>query len=719
MSIRYFIIVFCTAAASCTILNQPDRSLIDESYAEDAGPDGEVEGLTDGDLPDTSEPDGRFTVPPDADQPEAGDADACFDCGSDGGWDSDAATGDAGPLPVRVEDCTKVGDEDENGLADCADFACAALPRCCSTGTVDFEESWDSGFDERWNLVPGLGSASLPLVDNGWIVEFRGGGQPSGLIRQTCTPMALGVEIEARLRYASSEPDAGAGQQSYAAVVLTAALDALPGKPLDDDLAVVLDRYGYVSVTRAGSQLARTDEPYDPDHELRVIITVTPAADASSAMLAEVTVEDVDASTVGVDTLLEQRGFMSRAALVRDVDGCREVDGLLVAVQGEGDLVHAGTLKATTKQCINPSQFLDPPQAEADALSATKLGYGTWASGHVGAPSFIHNPISGGLRWDLMVEASNAAPELETWTQVGFALGHAYTTDWNAATWSGVTGAIAGNDPPSCIGQGAFCTQGASLREPSMYGVLTSTEVLDYISLVYARADELQAGSPVQYALYGYRSLDPNPAPITESDTHVILNGNDHGLQCDSLRDPHIVPVGNELDEGYWLFFTCESGSRSVYVTRITQGLKLWDPVEIEEVLSPTDLGSYAAGGVWGPEVVVTRDPGSDQTLFRIWFMARSRVDSAPVIAMAQGQASDTRRPDKFVPYDANPVLTAESAALGGPCDGFCTLRGLAITPCRGEPSRLRLLVARRLLGNNVSESQLIPLDQFWNSPWD
>jgi hypothetical protein len=64
-------------------------------------------------------------------------------------------------------------------------------------------------------------------------------------------------------------------------------------------------------------------------------------------------------------------------------------------------------------------------------------------------------------------------------------------------------------------------------------------------------------------------------------------------------------------------------------------------------------------------------------------------------------------------------VLTAESPALGGPCDGYCTLRGLAVTPCFQDPSRLRLLVARRLLGENVSETQLIPLDQHWNSPWD
>ncbi len=709
-------------AAGCTILNEPDRSLIQGDVMTDAGSDSGRGSHTDTGIGDAGS-DATIAMPQDCCVSEGGDVEPWFDGGSDGGWQvapdagSDAGSDGAVTLVPQGEVCDSGTDDDGNGLTDCADFACASFPGCCVSGTPDFDESWQSGFEEDWKLVPSTGQASLPRVERNWIVEFLGDGGPSGLIRRTCTPMALGVEIQARLRPAGlPASDAGVSAHSYAGVVLTAALDTLPGKPLADDLAVVVDQQGYVYVTRAGASLAHSEQSYPADHKLLVTITVTPAADASATLLAKVTVQDEDGSVEAEEVLIDGQGFITRSALVRDVEGCREVDGLLVAIEGEGDGVQVGQVTATTKQCINPSQFLDPPQSEADQLSAVKLGYGSWASGYIGAPALIHNPIPGDIaRWDLMVEASNAAPELETWTYVGYALGHAYAVDWNALAWSGLTGTIAGNDPPSCIGEGAFCVQGASLREPGIYGVLTGSGILDDLRVVYARAE---VHTPDVYSLYG-ADLGLTPSALSASEKlapdHPELDA------CASLRDPHIVPRGTNIqNDGFWLFFTCESsgGQRSIWVTRLNQSLTVSNQAGFAEVLDGADLGPYAAGGVWGPEVVITRDPDSNQTLFRMWFMARSRMDSAPVIGMAQGQASGTKRPAEFVPYAANPVLTAESEALGGPCDGFCMLKGLAVAPI-GNTSRLRLLVARRLLGQNISESQLIPLDQYWSSPWE
>jgi cysteine-rich repeat protein len=47
-----------------------------------------------------------------------------------------------------VEDCEVVGDEDGNGVADCGDPACAAMPACrpvCGNGIPESGEACDDG----------------------------------------------------------------------------------------------------------------------------------------------------------------------------------------------------------------------------------------------------------------------------------------------------------------------------------------------------------------------------------------------------------------------------------------------------------------------------------------------------------------------------------------------------------------------------------------------
>lgn len=61
-------------------------------------------------------------------------------------------------IPPPTEDCAAAGDEDANGLADCADAACAELTTCalvCGNGRVDPGEQCDDG-----NLVFGDGCDS-------------------------------------------------------------------------------------------------------------------------------------------------------------------------------------------------------------------------------------------------------------------------------------------------------------------------------------------------------------------------------------------------------------------------------------------------------------------------------------------------------------------------------------------------------------------------------
>lgn len=70
-----------------------------------------------------------------------------------------SAPPDSAPL---AEDCTAIGDEDGNGLADCADPACAGTASCqpaCGNGTLEAGEVCDDG-----NLINGDGceSACVP-----------------------------------------------------------------------------------------------------------------------------------------------------------------------------------------------------------------------------------------------------------------------------------------------------------------------------------------------------------------------------------------------------------------------------------------------------------------------------------------------------------------------------------------------------------------------------
>src|SRR5579872_3071675 len=89
-----------------------------------------------------------------------------------------AVTFSAADAPAAAEDCDMVGDEDGNGLADCADPACADKPACkslCGDGKLEGDEQCDEGAADTQtcngndNGSDGPGSCRFPACGDGYI----------------------------------------------------------------------------------------------------------------------------------------------------------------------------------------------------------------------------------------------------------------------------------------------------------------------------------------------------------------------------------------------------------------------------------------------------------------------------------------------------------------------------------------------------------------------
>jgi hypothetical protein len=137
-------------------------------------------------------------------------------------------------------------------------------------------------------------------------------------------------------------------------------------------------------------------------------------------------------------------------------------------------------------------------------------------------------------------------------------------------------------------------------------------------------------------------------------------------------------------------------------------------------VLAPV-AGTYSAGALYAPEVLVEHDPSADgRHIFRLWALARDATQSRVSVALFQGQLDEQQATTDdlptFVPFGANPIITEDHAIFSDCAD--CELLGLSVARVPGSQA-LRLLVARRVNGGTAADYQLVPYEQYWVSPFD
>ncbi|MBT8468363.1 MAG: hypothetical protein KJN97_06400, partial [Deltaproteobacteria bacterium] len=404
---------------------------------------------------------------------------------------------------------------------------------------------------------------------------------------------------------------------------------------------------------------------------------------------------------------------------------CAEIPGLRVAAQGRGDGVYVGPLETAKQDCANPSQF----DEQSAILTGSSLELNpSWVSAYVGSPALAssRNSISD-VQWDLMLEASNDPPELEPTTHIGYALGHARVatdegSDWPLNGWLISESPKVGDDPPSCLD--GSCSGNRSVREPHLLAELNDDGELRDLVVSFAR--EL-VSDPSERDLFGIQLVRPVGSPTTSLTLPGAATLSPSQVpDCVSLRDPALIPVDPDAQEGYWLLFTCVDGAGAameIHAVRISRALEVvregGGPMR-RVVLVASELGPFAAAGIRSPEPLISFE--KDAVRLRIWFLAQ-RVPGEWGVALAEARTHDTavlafELPEP-VPFLINPIISSTSNLVLSGCFGEdCTITGIAVAPRADDPNRLRFVLARRLyLPDGEPTDQLIPLEQTWSKP--
>ena len=613
-------------------------------------------------------------------------------------------------------------DDDEDLAFDCDDTDCSQEPACCELRRTTLSEDWTApDLSAGWTFAPTAGgswSALRPSFDGTTFVGgFLPGDSPRALISKDCVSLALGGWVDTTLRTTDST---GCGPSDpcdrYAGAVLSVATDSAPGNKLQDELAVTLHAGGLVLVTQADVEVARASVGIDENVDVGIELRPTLDDFNLPILIANV--------TVAGERVLERFTVATIGDLVSSGD-CSEVPGLHVAAQGRGEGVYVGPLETAKQDCANPSQF----DEQSATLSGANLEFTpSWVEAYVGSPALAssRNSISD-IQWDLIVEGSNHGPELEPTTHIGYALGHARVAtdeggDWRLDTWESSESPKVGDDPPSCLD--GTCDDNRSVREPHLLAELDDEQELRDLVLSFAR--ELVT-TPSERDVFGIEIVRPVGAPATSialPSTPTLSP--DEIPECVSLRDPALIPVDPEAQDGYWLLFTCiesAGAATEIHAVRISRALEViregGGPMR-RVVLVASELGPFAAAGIRSPEPLISFE--EDGLRLRIWFLAQSTPGDWAV-ALAEARTHDTsvlqfELPEP-VPFPVNPILSSTSTLVQSGClDEECNITGIAVTPRADDPSRLRFLLARRLnLPGGGRTDQLIPLEQTWSKP--
>ncbi len=613
-------------------------------------------------------------------------------------------------------------DDDDDSLFDCADSDCAEELACCERRSTTLSEDWTaSDLRLTWVFAPTTGDPWLPerpaFEGTTFVGDFESSDEPRALISGDCVSLALGGWATTTLRSIDATGCTNdAPCDRYAGVVFSVATDLAPGSKLQDELAVTLHAGGLVLVTQADVEVARTTTGVDQNTEIEIV--VRPALNDEAQPILKATV------TVGSETVLESFP-MSRIQDLVATGECAQIPGLHVAVQSQGDGVYVGPLATAKQDCANPGQF----EKQVATLTGASLQFApSWTSAYVGSPTLAssRNAVSD-VQWDLIVEGSNDSPELEPVTHVGYSIGHARETtdegdDWSLDGWITSDGPKAGDDPPSCVEVPADCAGNISVREPHLLAELNEDRALRDLLLSFAR--EVTPGPP---DIFGIQIIKPVGGPTTPTTIPATPTlSPDDVPECISLRDPSLIPVDPEAQEGYWLFFTCVQGvgpTTEIHAVRISRALEI-----VQEgsgplrriVLTAGELGPFAAAGIRSAEPLVSF--AEDGLRLRVWFLAQSTPGDWS-IALAEARTHDIGmlafELPEALPFPVNPILTSDSPLVRSECLGEdCSITGIAVTRRADDPELLRFLLARRVnLPGGGRTDQLIPLEQVWRMP--
>jgi hypothetical protein len=612
-------------------------------------------------------------------------------------------------------------DDDEDSLADCADSDCAEEPACCERRSPTLDEDWTAGdLTLAWVFGPTTGDPWLPtrptFEGTTFVGNFESSEEPRALISGDCVSLALGGWVNTTLRSTDAtgcENDALCDR--YAGVVISVATDLAPGSKLQDELAVTLHAGGLVLVTQADAEVARATTAVDQNIEVEIVVRPTLNDEALPILQATV--------TIGGERVLESFP-MSRIQDLVATGECAQTPGLHVAAQSQGDGVYVGPLTTAKQDCANPGQF----EKQVATLTGESLRFArSWRSAYVGSPALAssRNAVSD-VQWDLIVEGSNDSPELEPVTHVGYAIGHARETtdegdDWSLDGWISSDGPKAGDDPPSCAA-GGDCTDNISVREPHLLAELNENQALRDLVLSFAR--EVTPDPPDIFGIQIIKPVGGPPTPVAVPTTPTLSP--DDVPECLSLRDPSLIPVDPEAQQGYWLFFTCVEGAgptTEIHAVRISRALEIVQegggPLR-RVVLRAGELGPFAAAGIRSAEPLVSF--AEDGLRLRIWFLAQSAPGDWS-IALAEARTHDVEmlafELPEALPFVVNPILTSDSPLVRSECLGDdCSITGIALTRRADDPEVLRFLLARRVnLPGGDRTDQLIPLEQIWRMP--
>lgn len=646
--------------------------------------------------------------------------DGGVDAGPDGGID-------AGPLE---EDCSVDGDEDGNGLADCDDFACVGVPRCCDADDpVDIVEDWEDL--DAWTVLPSA-DPEPPEREPGRLTGFGVGTIPRAVRRKQCVPMVAGLAIDAA--FAPQRDGACVGSDPCdAGLVLTAARDMTEGARLLDELSVRATRGGRVDVRQGGVVVA--EGPQIPvGQEVDVAIVVGPGFDADDRPVLVATVSAAVGDQEPV-SLVEGFPVTPLEDLVAEGIDCSDTPGLYVAVEGRGAQVEVAPLTLEVQACLNPSLWEHPVIAE-DVLTLDRLAPGGWAGGGGLLAPALAVSVTGEepdpLRFDLLFEGTDVPPDLEADTRVGYALGHGVAMGdqgWGDG-WAFAPDPApkAGDCHPSCLGDPptgctvSDCPDAPSYREPAAHPLLDSEGALQLLSVAWAveldpasRAHGL--GAVVSFPLQPETPFVP-PAEVLTPET--LATAGEDLAPCDSLRQPALAPAEPGDVGRRWLFFTCQRSGAADEIRAVTLSPSMvFQPGTEVLVLDPGDpaVAPHGAGGVSSPEVLVDFSDG-DRATVRLWYLARPVPGAPASLALAQGGGSDAPEDGDpgtavpaLVPYPGNPVLRPDDPVLGD-CPGECTLEGAAVARRPDVAGRLRFLLARRLDAEGEVSYELQPLEQ-------